>query len=536
MIAPLQLRPYTPLRMVLCVCGKCFSEDPDREVDYATDILQGNLVRQDGSVWLRRYCQRGHGEVVSLYDEDYALWEYLQQWRVPTREIVPDTPDNVLPIPLNYVNGLGQLQTQHSCILLVDVTENCNLRCPTCFAGSSPGISRFARLPHIMRALDTAIQREGGKIDVLMLSGGEPTVHPEIGEIIREATRRNVTRVLLNTNGIRITRDDDFVDLLAGLRDRVEVYLQFDGFDLDTHLFHRGEDLRDVKAEAVRRLSAARIFTTLTMVVAKGVNDHEIGRMAEFAFETDYIGGIAYQPVFGSGRANPIDPMDRMTTTGVLRRLGPQTDGVVKADDFIALPCSHPDCCAITYFITGDDGKHRSIVETVGLDQIRSGLGLVGNRIAPDGALWESLVGLMSETTTVSRPELIDYVVNICEACDISITGFVRALGDWISGRNRLTELVMKRVKRVTVKTFMDAWTLNIERLQQCCVHVGTTDGDENPLRVPFCARQLFGNLRSRTSAGQVTARELVQLDRLTPGRRTVVPLSLNAIREEGTA
>jgi 7,8-dihydro-6-hydroxymethylpterin dimethyltransferase len=178
MTAALPLRPYTPLRMVLTVCGHCFSENPDREVDYATDILQGNLVLQDGSVWLRRWCRRGHGEVVSLYDEDHALWEYLQQWRVPTREIVEDTPDNVMPIPMGYANGLGRLQTQHSCILLLDVTEHCNRNCPTCYAGSGTNVGRYARLPHILRTLDASIEREGGKIDVLMLSGGEPTVHP----------------------------------------------------------------------------------------------------------------------------------------------------------------------------------------------------------------------------------------------------------------------------------------------------------------------------------------------------------------------
>ena len=90
MTAALPLRPYTPLRMVLTICGICFSDDPDREIDYETDILQGNLVAQDGAVYLRRTCQRGHGEVVSLYEEDVRLWEGLQQWRIPTREITPD--------------------------------------------------------------------------------------------------------------------------------------------------------------------------------------------------------------------------------------------------------------------------------------------------------------------------------------------------------------------------------------------------------------------------------------------------------------
>ena len=59
MPVPLPLRPYTPLRMVLTVCGRCFSEDPDRDIDYETDILQGNLVSMDGAVYLRRICRRG---------------------------------------------------------------------------------------------------------------------------------------------------------------------------------------------------------------------------------------------------------------------------------------------------------------------------------------------------------------------------------------------------------------------------------------------------------------------------------------------
>ena len=176
----LALRPYTPLRMVLTICGHCFSEDPDREIDYETDVLQGNLVAMDGKVYLRRLCQRGHGEVWSLYEEDFRLWDYLQQWRVPTREVVGDRPANLRPIPMGYADGLGELQTQHSCILLIDVTENCNLQCPTCYALSGPGIGRFAGVPHIMRTLDAAIEREGGRVDLLMLSGGEPTVHPQI--------------------------------------------------------------------------------------------------------------------------------------------------------------------------------------------------------------------------------------------------------------------------------------------------------------------------------------------------------------------
>jgi 7,8-dihydro-6-hydroxymethylpterin dimethyltransferase len=514
----LPLRPYTPLRMVLCVCGYCFSDDPNRPIDYETDILQGNLILQDGKVYLRRVCRRGHGEVISLYEEDYGLWEYLQSWRVPTKEIITDTPHNSRPIPMGYLDGLGDLQTQHSCILLLDITENCNLKCPTCFTESGPGVSRFVRLPHILRTLDAAIAREGGRIDVLMLSGGEPTVHPELPQILKEVEKREVTRIVLNTNGVRLAKDAKLMQIIADLSPRIEVYLQFDGFDLDTHLFHRGEDLREIKAEAVRRLQEAHIFTTLVMTVAQGVNDHEMGRVVQYAFDTDYIGGVSFQPVFGSGRANAIDPMKRMTTTGVLSRLGSQTDNLVKADDFIALPCSHPDCCSITYFVKGDSGKFQSVPNLLGEDQLRANLGLVSNRIAfPDAneVIQAALTGMMSETTTVSRPELVDYILNICEHCDIGLTGLVKTVGNLIMKRESPIETVAKRMKRITIKSFMDAWTMNIERLQQCCVHVGSTDVDSEVVRIPFCARQAFGALRQRTSVGQVTAGELITLDNI---------------------
>ena len=513
----LALRPYTPLRMVLTVCGHCFSEDPDREVDYETDVLQGNLIAMDGRVYLRRTCRRGHGEVMSLYEEDHALWEYLQQWRVPTREIIPDVAGNTAPIPMGYGDGLGDLQTQHSCVLLLDITESCNLNCPTCFAASGTGIGRFARLPHILRSLDTAIAREGGRVDVLMLSGGEPTVHPEVLEIIRAATERNVTRVILNTNGVRIAKDDRFLAALAALRGRVEVYLQFDGFELESHLYHRGEDLRAMKAVAIERLTGARIFTTLACAVADGVNDREVGAVVDFALTTDFVAGVAFQPVFGSGRANPIDPLRRVTTTGTLLRLGEQTGGRVGPEDFIALPCSHPDCASITYFIRGDEGDWRSVPRLLGVDELKAHLGLVANRIAPDDAMWTALVGLMSETTLVSRPELVDHLLRICEACDLGVNGFVKSLGRWLFDREAAVEEIALRVKRLSVKSFMDAWTLNIERLQQCCVHVGSTDGEENPVRIPFCARQLFGGFRRRTSSGMVSARELVRLDDVRP-------------------
>ena len=167
-----------------------------------------------------------------------------------------------------------------------------------------------------------------------------------------------MTRVILNTNGLRIAKDNRVVSALGRLG-TVEVYLQFDGFELDSHLFHRGEDLREIKAMPAPARRGARV--------------HDAGggrrrrrqrprgrRVAEYAFATDYIGGVAYQPVFGSGRANPIDHATRddnrhaESARGADPRAG-------RAGGFHRAAVLPPRLLAIAYFVSGDSGQCRSV-------------------------------------------------------------------------------------------------------------------------------------------------------------------------------
>jgi len=195
----------------------------------------------------------------------------------------------------------------------------------------------------------------------------------------------------------------------------------------------------------------------------------------------------------------------------------------VGPDDFIALPCSHPDCCSISYFVKGDAGQFNSIARLLGVEKLKANLGIIGNRIAFDNVSDEikrALTGMMSETTTITRPELIDYMLNLCENCDLGLDNFVKSVSNMLLKREHPLETVAKRMKRLTIKSFMDAWTLNVERLQQCCVHVGSTEGDTNPVRVPFCARQLFSELRDKTSAGQVPINQVISAGSIARMRR----------------
>ena len=214
---PLPVFDYTILRSVRAVCPRCFAADENFDPEYPTDICDAHLIERDGRVYLRRYCRRGHGEVWSLYEERADLWRYLQQWRVPTKIVNPDT-QAIYPLPTGYEYGLGPAHLQHSCIYLLDVTTQCNLSCPACFTSSSPALSSYLPLEQIVHAVETAISREDGRLDVVMLSGGEPTVHPQFRAIVERLAELPVTRILINTNGIRLSNED----ALFGISRRIE--------------------------------------------------------------------------------------------------------------------------------------------------------------------------------------------------------------------------------------------------------------------------------------------------------------------------
>jgi uncharacterized radical SAM superfamily Fe-S cluster-containing enzyme len=505
----LPLNDYVIVKSVRAVCPKCFAENENFDPEFPTDICDGHLVERGEHVYLRRFCRRGHGEVWSLYEEDAALWRYLQQWRVPTRRINPDTA-TIYPVPTGYEYGLGPTHLQHSCIFLLDITTQCNLSCPACFTSSSPSAAHFLPRAEIRHAVDTALERENGRLDVVMISGGEPTIHPQIAAILEELVPLPITRILINTNGIRLANDDTFLALLAKHRDRIEVYLQYDGPSAATSVALRGTDLTATKDRAIARLSEARVFTTLVMTVSEA-NAHEVGAVLERCFTTPYVGGAMFQPIFASGRTPVVDPMHRVTTTGVLRRIEEQTGGRAKARDLIALPCSHPDCCSIGYFLRDKKGGFASLASIVGTEALERNLSVFGNSIAfSDGLseIREALTNVMSESMTLSRPELMTNLAKICTTCDLGGFGQLLAMA---FGRSSTADFVGQRVKRVTIKHFMDADMLITERLEQCCVHVAGAGND--PVRMPFCAARLFPKVRERALAGTVSRAELAVAD-----------------------
>ena len=230
--------------------------------------LTGRLPRCDGcragwpcaasSVWLERGCP-DHGLVRTLYDESAEILTYLEQWTAPTKVHQPDVTGNFKPVPSAYEDGLPEMQTQHTCILLADITDHCNLRCPTCFAGlrARPwrsvaplaevlGVGRRPALPgerphrraHAVRRRADALPpaRRASRGDDRSTGRPDPRQHQRPAD---RAGRRAARAAARGT----------------GSGSRSTCSTTGESAEASTH--HRGADIRRFKERALDRLSAA---------------------------------------------------------------------------------------------------------------------------------------------------------------------------------------------------------------------------------------------------------------------------------------
>jgi len=516
----LSARPYLIEEYTTTVCPQCFAQR-GRSSDEADVWKDGMLVSHDGKVWMRRFC-RTHGETESLYEEDLEIWRARVGWSTPTLAVTPDRADNFAAFPHAYRDGLPASHGQHTCILLLNVTDRCNYGCTTCYAAArAPGTAvptnETPSIAEVLHTVQTVIAREGGKLGVLMLSGGEPTIRDDLPQLIEALMELNIVRVMLNTNGRRVARDDKFISFLQKHRERIEVYLQFDGFRPSTYVALRNEDVAREKMTALSRLNEAGIFTTLVTTIARGVNEDEIGDIIQLGLETPRCSGLAMQPMFGSGRSPGFDGRDRATPTGVLRRIEEQTNGLLDWTDFIPLPCSHRDCCDITYLLRTEKGEWKSLPKLIGKDELKKWIHLVANTISYDsvgqavGEMLKSgaMIRVFSEQLKTGTPQLMFDLAKMC--------GCVPGLGETLGALWNLRkggepdktnlEKIAERTFRITNKMFMDAHTFHSARLRQCCVHTGTFE--EDPRRYSFCWRWLFDD------AVDAPAQNLIALESL---------------------
>ena len=446
-----ETRNYTYYDFTISLCPECL-----RKVD-------AKIVFQDGKVFMRKHCPE-HGFTNVMIASDIEYYKRLRNYNKASE--YPARPITRTEYGCPYDCGLCPDHEQHSCLTLIEVTDRCNLTCPTCYAGSSPTYGRHRTLEEIERMLDIIVASEG-EPDVVQISGGEPTIHPQFFEILDLAKSKPIKHLMVNTNGVRIANDRDFAARLATYMPDFEIYLQFDSFRPEALEHLRGKDLTATRQRALDHLNELNLSTTLVVTLQRGVNDDEIGRIIEYALEQPAVRGVTFQPTQIAGRLEGFDPAtDRLTLTDVRSAILEQTD-LFAPNDLIPVPCN-PDALVMGYALKLNG-------EVVPLTRL----------IDPDVLLNNSRNTIVYE----QDPALHSHILKMFST-GISVDSLQGDLHHLLCCLPAIMapELSYSNLFRIIIMNFMDAWDFDVRAIKKSCVHIVHKDGRI----IPFETMNLF--------------------------------------------
>ena len=432
--------PYLFLGQTTSLCETCLA------------LVPAKVIAEDDNVFYLKRC-REHGVQKTLIADDLGYWKSQQDWLKPGDRPLKVATRTEHGCP--YDCGLCPDHEQHSCLAIIEVNEACNLSCPVCFADSSTARTGHRPLAEIERMLDVIVAAEG-EPDLVQLSGGEPTIHPQFFEILDAARARPIRHLMINTNGLRIAREPGFAERLADYMPGFEVYLQFDSLRRDALMALRGADLTRVRIEALEALERGGVSTTLVVTCKKGLNDDEIPEIVRFALQWRCVRGVTFQPIQDAGRNDGFEPKDhRIVLTEIRRRIAEA--GVFALEDLIPLPCN-PDQICIGYGLRN------------------------GTEVMPVTAMMprELFVAAVPNTVTFEAyPELQQRVFELLSLSTAQgdTSDKLAALLCCLPEAAVPQDLGYEHTFRVVVSQFLDRFNFDLGTVKRSCVHFVEPDG-----------------------------------------------------------
>ena len=439
--------------------------------------IPAEIARRGDSVVMTKRCP-AHGAFEATLAADHTRY-YASQGSGACCD-----PASGCCAPANP-NAADPFERLSTCVALIEIVESCNLSCPTCFASSPHGVGddlAYTPSREVRQRIAGVVARKGF-IDIIQLSGGEPTLHPDFFEILEWCLAHpKIGYILVNTNAVRVATDAAFRERLGELRrarGEFELYVQFDGVQEAGQRELRGADLRKVREQAIDAAGALGVPSTLAMTVTEETLPF-LGETMRFAVPRRHVRGISFQPRFTSGRIEVTSstlPIARsaarpLSVGDIVHALAAQASEFVSAADFTPLPCGDPNCHTIGYVLRTASGAV-PLSRLVSLDALQ---GFLANRV--DYRL-EDLAKCGCET------EPLGEILRTLEQSH----GTLGADAPF----------------RMFIKPFMDAWTFDQDRIDRCCTHVIRPDGSLDS----FCRYYLEGGepgFRARQAAKEAHA------------------------------
>ncbi len=463
------------LGMTQSVCSRCGA------------IVPAKIVTDGRDVYFHKFCRKD-GESKVLVRRDVE--DYLRTQRYVKPAWKPETFMGDRGVECPEGCGFCGRHEQHLCMPIIEITTRCDLVCPVCINSSGRGAGESFRprdltLEEFRHILDKILEAER-QVDLLNPSGGEPLLHPQLLNMIDEAlSRKEVVRISLSTNGLRFLKDPW---LLQELQERgIVISLQFDGFKETVYEVLRGRPLLREKQEVLAMLEDRGATMSLTMTAAAGVNEDQFPAVLDYLFDHEQVVSLMIQPVAFAGRgAGMSGKLKRLTTPDIIRLLSEAGHPAVKAGDFIPLPCSHPLCFSLAFFLMLDRGGGVSV-----------------SRLTDAGTLIDSLsnrviFGLESGEYEKLKQMVYDLwsgplgAVPDGEAILATLRSILRKMTSSTSccsfdAREAFT-LAERKVKSIFIHSFQDAETFDMARIRRCCQAYPQPDGR----LIPACVHNVL--------------------------------------------
>lgn len=413
--------------------------------------IPAQVVEARGSVLLQKTCPE-HGDFSGLVCGNVQLYKTIRNLNSP------NAPIEILPQTSVYHFGLYQQATRRTCLIILDITQQCNANCNICIADKGT----FSQIPplslrQIERNLDCLYDELNTRPPV-QLSGGEPTVHKDLIPIIKMIRKKGFSCLDMNTNGILLAQ---YPDLAIKLKDAglTGIFLQFDGLSRSVYEAIRGRDLLDQKLQAIENCQKADLPIVIQPTIMKNINDNEIWRIIEFAAKGGMV-GVDFLPYTPTGRipAWNQNPVSRLTLAEIMMSIERQSGGKIRANDLIPIPCQDSRCAFISYMLI-QAGELRPLTRIVDFSEVKENYGKL--------AEWETILTDLTNKNRI-RPFPAKSSCCMISRYDLQSEGY------FIVGAH----------------SFQDAWNFDIERAKLCCFHELTANGK----LIPFCYYSITRN------------------------------------------
>lgn len=420
------------------------------------EIISAKIIFIENSVYMLKHC-KSHGEFKTLISRNKK--KYIETLKINKPAVYPLTSFNEKFEGCTVNCGLCPEHQQHTCLPLIEITDHCNMKCPICLASNH---GSFHMRPEEYKDIIDNLIRAEGLIDLINISGGEPTLNPYLSEILDISYRPEIVNISISTNGRVFLKNRDL--LLRLIDKNIFISFQFDGFDPVPYKSLRGEDMLQEKLEILSLLEKYSARTSLVMTVVNGENTKCIPDFVKFFLEKDFIKSIMFQPVIFVNEKFPYNESKVATIPDVVKEIASGSGGIIDEEDMINLPCSHPSCFALTYLLKLKGGGYIPLPKLI---DIETYLDSIKNKTIPGleadsyNVIKDNIYRLWSSSGIYPEAEKITKTIKSL-ICEIGGLGRNPAAPD-------VFKIVESNVKSIFIHHFMDAYNFDISRAMKCC-------------------------------------------------------------------